>query len=127
MAPFQSSGISLDQVETIISRNNIDILTGNHFFPLLSTRDPLRGLDSALQSLAHNLLCHCESTDTPADLVILIEYSTIPGRPIIRSRSYHLDSKGVPRAVPTISLLDLDDQVPYSISTVILLVDMDGG
>jgi len=54
-----------------------------------------------------------------------MEYSTIPGRPILRSRSYHPGSKGVPRAPPTISLLDLDDQVSHSISAVFHEVDTD--
>jgi len=59
MAPSQFSGFSLDQVETIASRDNIGIHSGTTSVPFALP------VISAPQALAHNLLRHCESTDTP--------------------------------------------------------------
>ena len=60
--------LTYSQLEAVILRDNFGSFTPHHFFPLPSSPDPRRDLDSALCSLVKNLIANFTAASPPRNL-----------------------------------------------------------
>ena len=65
---MQDYSLTYRQLEAVILRDNFGSFTPHHFFPLPSSPDPRRDLDSALCSLVKNLIANFTAASPPGNL-----------------------------------------------------------